>query len=189
MRSGMFSFSFSSPFGFICDSQRKCGSATVCVRPPETSTRSTLAVRADNLFNTRRYVHYPSVANWSLKHVSAIVVICVLLTLIHRRYRQLMAMTPLGGVHQPTIMLPVSLTGSSQLSDSRVIATTKELWEKFPFNGDMGGGDIWGVGTYWASVGYRYLLLMDDVVAELLVIPISWLPSTDLKFTSSHALT
>ncbi|EDR09885.1 uncharacterized protein LACBIDRAFT_318175 [Laccaria bicolor S238N-H82] len=42
--------------------------------------------------------------------------------------------------HGTNGMLSVSLPGSSQLIDSRVIATTRELSEEFPFNEDMGAG-------------------------------------------------
>ena len=54
--------------------------------------------------------------------------------------------------HGTNGMLSVSLPGSSQLIDSRVIATTRELSEEFPFNEDMGGGDVLGIGWVQASI-------------------------------------
>ena len=54
--------------------------------------------------------------------------------------------------HGTNGMLSVSLPGSSQLIDSRVIATTRELSEEFPFDEDMGGGDVLGIGWVQSSI-------------------------------------
>ncbi|KIJ94955.1 hypothetical protein K443DRAFT_341203 [Laccaria amethystina LaAM-08-1] len=71
MRRGMFSLSFSFYSAFIGDFQRNCNSAKVCVEPPETPLR---------------------VAPWQWgltmgSILAAMIVICILLTLIHRRHR------------------------------------------------------------------------------------------------------
>ncbi|KAF5325871.1 hypothetical protein D9611_000975 [Ephemerocybe angulata] len=55
--------------------------------------------------------------------------------------------------HGTTGTLPVSLPGNSQGIDARVIATTKEQAAEFPFNQDMGGGDVLGVGWTQNSIG------------------------------------
>lgn len=54
--------------------------------------------------------------------------------------------------HGSSGMLPVDLPGRSQLFDSRVTATTKELLEEFLFKGDMGGGDVLSVSSIQASI-------------------------------------
>lgn len=47
----------------------------------------------------------------------------------------------------------VSLPGNSQTIDAKVIATTQELADEFPFNPDMGGGDVLGIGWVQSSIG------------------------------------
>ncbi|PPR03999.1 hypothetical protein CVT24_010492 [Panaeolus cyanescens] len=47
----------------------------------------------------------------------------------------------------------ISLPGHSQTIDAKVIATTQELSDEFPFLPDTGGGDILGVGWTQNSIG------------------------------------
>ncbi|KAH6896383.1 hypothetical protein BKA70DRAFT_754273 [Coprinopsis sp. MPI-PUGE-AT-0042] len=56
-------------------------------------------------------------------------------------------------LHSTTGVLPKSLPGYSFAVDGRVIATTQELSEEFPFNEDMGGGDVLGLGWVQSSIG------------------------------------
>ncbi|KAF9458888.1 hypothetical protein BDZ94DRAFT_1312864 [Collybia nuda] len=55
--------------------------------------------------------------------------------------------------HSTSGAISVSLAGNPTPIDSRVIATTKELSSEFPFNSDMVGGDILGIGWAFASIG------------------------------------
>ncbi|EDR06631.1 uncharacterized protein LACBIDRAFT_299608 [Laccaria bicolor S238N-H82] len=56
-------------------------------------------------------------------------------------------------IHSTNGIMPVSLAGRSQSIDARVIATTKEMPHDFPFNKDMGGGDVLGLGWIQSSIG------------------------------------
>ncbi|KAF8797727.1 alcohol oxidase [Phlegmacium glaucopus] len=48
----------------------------------------------------------------------------------------------------------VSLPGYSQTIDAKVIATTQELADEFPYNPDMGGGDeVLGIGWIQSTIG------------------------------------
>ncbi|KAF4616043.1 hypothetical protein D9613_011414 [Agrocybe pediades] len=47
----------------------------------------------------------------------------------------------------------ISLPGNSQGIDARVLSTLDELKSEFPFNPDMGGGDILGIGWAQSSIG------------------------------------
>ncbi|KAF8164815.1 hypothetical protein B0H34DRAFT_647925 [Crassisporium funariophilum] len=47
----------------------------------------------------------------------------------------------------------VSLPGYSQTIDAKVIAATQQLSAEFPFNPDMGGGDVRGIGWNQQSIG------------------------------------
>ncbi|KAH9481209.1 Pyranose dehydrogenase 3 [Psilocybe cubensis] len=59
-----------------------------------------------------------------------------------------------GSDHSKTGQVPISLPGSNQSIDTRVLATTQQLAE-FPFNLDTGGGDhsLLGVGFLISSAG------------------------------------
>lgn len=59
-----------------------------------------------------------------------------------------------AAVHGTTGEVSVSLPGSNQSIDARVVATTRQLAE-FPFNEDTGGGDqgLLGVGFIQSSAG------------------------------------
>lgn len=59
----------------------------------------------------------------------------------------------LPGLHSTTGVLPKSLPGYSLGIDARVIATTAELAAEFPFNQDMGGGNVLGIGWVQSSIG------------------------------------
>lgn len=50
-------------------------------------------------------------------------------------------------------VLPKSLPGYSLSIDKRVIATTKELPEEFPFNQDITTGNVLGITWVQASIG------------------------------------
>ncbi|KAF8960242.1 hypothetical protein BDZ97DRAFT_1905968 [Flammula alnicola] len=54
--------------------------------------------------------------------------------------------------HGTSGQLPVSLPGNSQTIDAMVIAATQQLSE-FPFNPDMGGGNVLGLGWTQSSIG------------------------------------
>ncbi|KAH6896413.1 hypothetical protein BKA70DRAFT_1198967 [Coprinopsis sp. MPI-PUGE-AT-0042] len=56
-------------------------------------------------------------------------------------------------LHSTTGALPKSLPGFSFGVDGRVIATTQELSAEFPYNQDMGGGDVLGLGWVQSSIG------------------------------------
>ncbi|TFK33728.1 aryl-alcohol-oxidase from pleurotus Eryingii [Crucibulum laeve] len=61
------------------------------------------------------------------------------------------------GQFDPTIhgtdgMLPISLPGFSQSIDDRIIETTKQLSNEFPFNEDMNSGNHLGIGWVQASI-------------------------------------
>lgn len=51
-------------------------------------------------------------------------------------------------LHSTTGAVSVSLPGFATPLDERIIATTKELSAEFPFNQDMGGGSVLGIGLY-----------------------------------------
>ncbi|KAF9458889.1 aryl-alcohol oxidase [Collybia nuda] len=55
--------------------------------------------------------------------------------------------------HSTSGAISVSLAGNPTPIDSRVIATTRELSDEFPFNPDMVGGNILGIGWSFASIG------------------------------------
>ncbi|KAF8164816.1 hypothetical protein B0H34DRAFT_793279 [Crassisporium funariophilum] len=50
-------------------------------------------------------------------------------------------------------VLPISLPGHQQDIDAKVIATTAELASEFPYNQDMGGGDVLGIGYVQNAIG------------------------------------
>ncbi|KAF9458900.1 aryl-alcohol-oxidase from pleurotus Eryingii [Collybia nuda] len=56
-------------------------------------------------------------------------------------------------LHSTTGALSVSLSGSPSPLDARVIATTKELSNEFPFNPDGVGGNVLGIGYNFATIG------------------------------------
>ncbi|KAF9458890.1 aryl-alcohol-oxidase from pleurotus Eryingii [Collybia nuda] len=56
-------------------------------------------------------------------------------------------------LHGTSGAISVSLGGNPTPVDSRVIATTQELASEFPFNSDMVGGDVLGIGWAFASIG------------------------------------
>ncbi|KAH6888359.1 hypothetical protein BKA70DRAFT_1409386 [Coprinopsis sp. MPI-PUGE-AT-0042] len=56
-------------------------------------------------------------------------------------------------LHSTSGVLPKSLPGAHFPVDDRVIATTKELSKEFPYNQDMGGGDVLGLGWVQSSIG------------------------------------
>lgn len=55
--------------------------------------------------------------------------------------------------------LSVSLPGFKTPIDDRVIATTKELAAEFPFNQDMAGGDVLGIGEFGQHKLHTILLM------------------------------
>ncbi|KAJ7471447.1 aryl-alcohol oxidase [Mycena galericulata] len=57
------------------------------------------------------------------------------------------------GVHSTHGMMSVSLTGFSYPASARVLQTTKELPEEFPFNLDMNSGTPLGVGWLQETIG------------------------------------